>query len=42
MLRLILGAVAGALAAWLYRSERARDEVRQHVSRVPASVRRAA
>ncbi len=41
MVRLILGAAAGALAAWLYRSERAREEVRQRVSQTPESVRRA-
>ena len=41
MLGRILGATAGALAAWLDRSERARDDLRRRVSRVPASVRRA-
>ena len=42
MLRLILGAASGALAAWLYRSERAREDLRQRASQAPESVRRAA
>ena len=42
MLRLILGVVSGALAAWLYRSERAREDLRQRASQAPESMRRAA
>src|SRR5215208_6975705 len=41
MLRSLLGVAAGILAAWLYRSERTREEVRRRVAAGPGSLRRA-
>ncbi len=41
MLRSVLGVAAGILAAWLYRSERAREEVRRRLAAGPGSLRQA-
>ena len=40
-MRLLLGAAAGVLAAWLYRSERAREAARRRLATAPGSLRRA-
>ncbi len=37
----LLGVVVGALTTWLYRSERAREEVQRRLSTAPASVQQA-
>jgi hypothetical protein len=41
MLRSVLGVAVGILAAWLYRSERAREEVRRRLPTAPESLRQA-
>ena len=41
MMRSLLGIAAGFLAAWLYRSERAREEVRRRLTAAPGSLRQA-
>ena len=40
-MKMLVGAVAGALAAWLSRSERARAEARRRLSTAPESMRQA-
>jgi hypothetical protein len=40
-MKMLIAAAMGVLAAWLYRSERAREEVRRRFSTTPESVRRA-
>jgi hypothetical protein len=40
-MKVVIGAAAGVLAAWLYRSQRAREEVRRRFSTAPEPVRRA-
>jgi hypothetical protein len=40
-MRSLLGVAAGVLAAWLYRSERAREEVRRRLAAAPGSLRQA-
>lgn len=40
-MKVLVGAVAGLVAACLYRSERAREEARRRLSAAPASVRQA-
>jgi gas vesicle protein len=39
---LILGVIVGVVAAWLYRSQQARDTVRERLASVPSPVRQGA
>jgi hypothetical protein len=40
-MKVLIGAAVGVLAAWLYRSQRAREEVRRRFATAPEPVRRA-
>ncbi len=42
MRKLILGAMVGGIAAWLYRSQQARDNVRERLASAPTPVRQGA
>ena len=42
MRTLIFGAIVGGIAAWLYRSQQARDQVRERLANAPAPVREGA
>ena len=42
MRKLILGAIVGGIAAWLYRSQQARDKVREQLASGPTPVRHGA
>jgi gas vesicle protein len=42
MRSLIFGAIVGGIAAWLYRSQQARDQVRERLANVPTPVREGA
>lgn len=41
-MRVLLGVLVGVLVAWLYRSERVRDEAQRRLSTAPESLRQAA
>ena len=42
MRNLIFGAIVGGIAAWLYRSQQARDQIRERLASAPAPVREGA
>ena len=42
MRTLIFGAIVGGIAAWLYRSQQARDQIRERLASAPAPVREGA
>jgi hypothetical protein len=42
MRKLIFGAMVGGIAAWLYRSQQARDKVRERLASAPTPVRQGA
>ena len=42
MRTLIFGAIVGGIAAWLYRSQQARDQLRERLANAPAPVREGA